>query len=51
MQREYQETLDDLIAKGLFDDEPIPGSLAINSYLVLHDDEPDASEELEAGKD
>ena len=37
MQREYRETLDDLIAKGLFDDEPIPGSLAINSYLVLHD--------------
>ena len=37
MQKEYRETLDDLIAKGLFDDEPIPGSLAINSYLVLHD--------------
>lgn len=37
MQRRYRETLDDLVAKGLFDDEPVPGSLAINSYLVLHD--------------
>ena len=36
MQREYRETLEDLLAKGLFDDEPIPGALAINSYLVLH---------------
>jgi hypothetical protein len=41
MQREYRETLDDLVAKGLFDDEPVPGSLAINSYLVLHGDEED----------
>jgi hypothetical protein len=41
MQKRYQETLDDLVAKGLFDDEPIPGSLAINSYLVLHGDDED----------
>ena len=47
MEREYRETLDDLVAKGLFEDEPIPGSLAVNSYLVLHDaddGEPDAPE-------
>ena len=37
MQREYRETLDDLVKKGLFDDVPIPGSLAITNYLVLHD--------------
>lgn len=54
MQREYQETLDDLIAKGLFDDEPVPGSLAINSYLVLHDaggTEGDAGEEPPSSKE
>lgn len=39
MQRRYRETLQDLIEKGLFDDEPVPGSLAINSYLVLHRDD------------
>lgn len=39
MQQEYRETLDDLIAKGLFDNEPVPGSLAINSYVVLHGDD------------
>ncbi len=39
MHRQYQETLDDLIAKGIFDDEPVPGSLAVNSYLVLHGDD------------
>lgn len=38
MEKEYRETLDDLVAKGLFDDEPIPGALAIKSYLVLHKD-------------
>ena len=38
MQRDYRETLDDLVAKGLLDDEPVPGSLAVNSYLVLHGD-------------
>jgi hypothetical protein len=41
MRRRYRETLDDLIAKGLFDDEPFPKSLAINSHLVLHGDEMD----------
>jgi hypothetical protein len=41
VQRQYRETLGDLVAKGLFDDEPVPGSLAINSYLVLHGDEND----------
>ena len=41
-QKEYRAALENPIAKGLFDDEPIPGSLAINSYLVLHgDDEED----------
>ena len=45
MQRRYRETLDDLVAKGLFDGEPVPGSLAINSYLVLHGKEHDAAEE------
>ncbi|NLX49081.1 MAG: DUF1810 domain-containing protein [Methanospirillum sp.] len=35
MQKRYRETLDDLVARGLFDDEPVPNSLAINSYLVL----------------
>jgi len=39
MQQRYRETFEDLIAKGLFDDEPVPGSLAINSYLVLHGDD------------
>ncbi len=39
MEREYRETLEDLIAKGLFDDEPVPNSLAVNSYLVLHGDD------------
>ena len=39
MQRRYRETLEDLIEKGLFDNEPVPGSLAINSYLVLHGDD------------
>lgn len=44
MRREYQKTFDDLITKGLFDDEPVPNSLLINSYLVLHgDDEGDDS--------
>lgn len=42
MQRRYRETLADLIAKGLFDGEPIPGSLGINSYLVLHGDDDSA---------
>ena len=45
MQHRYRETLDDLIAKGLFDDEPVPGSLAINSYLVLHGDGGEDAEE------
>lgn len=45
MQRRYRETLDDLVAKGLFDDEPVPGSLAINSYLVLHGDGGEDAEE------
>lgn len=40
-EREDRETLEDLIAKGIFDDEPVPGSLAINSYLVLHGDDED----------
>ena len=39
MEREYRETLEDLIAKGLFADETVPNSLAVNSYLVLHGDE------------
>ena len=39
MEKRYQETLNDLVKKGLFSDEPVPGSLAINSYLVLHSDE------------
>ena len=39
MEKRYQETLDDLVKKGLFSDEPVPGALAINSYLVLHSDE------------
>ena len=38
-------TVDDLVAKGLFDDEPVPGSLAINSYLVLHGDGGEDAEE------
>ena len=41
MEREYRETLDDLVAKGLFDNEPVPNSLAVNSYLVLHGDDAD----------
>lgn len=36
MEKEYRETLQDLVANGLFDDEPVPNSLAINSYLALH---------------
>ena len=47
MQKRYQETLDDLIAKDLFDDEPIPGSLAINSYLVLQRDDEEEEEQSE----
>jgi hypothetical protein len=48
MEKKYREMLEDLAKKGLFDDEPIPGSMAINSYLVLHDadgTEGDAGEE------
>jgi hypothetical protein len=41
MKKKYQETLDDLARKGMFDDEPVPGDMAVNSYLVLHGDEPD----------
>ena len=41
MQKRYRETLGDLIEKGLFEDEPVPGSLAINSYLVLHGEDDD----------
>lgn len=54
MQKRYRETLDDLVAKGLFDDEPIPGSLAINSYLVLHNEDEekrDATEETKPAKE
>lgn len=47
MQMRYRETLDDLVAKGLFDDEPVPGSLAINSYLVLHDEDAEKSDAAE----
>jgi len=36
MQGRYRETLTDLVEKGLFEDEPVPNSLAVNSYLVLH---------------
>lgn len=36
MEKEYRETLQDLVVNGLFDDEPVPNSLAINSYLALH---------------
>lgn len=39
MEKRYQETLDDLVKKGLFSDEPVPGALTINSYLVLHSDD------------
>lgn len=39
MEKRYQETMDDLVTKGLFSDEPVPVALAINSYLVLHPDE------------
>lgn len=54
MQKRYRETLEDLVAKGLFDDEPIPGSLAINSYLVLHNEDEeklDATEETKPAKE
>lgn len=35
MQRRYREAFDDLIANGPFDEEPMPGSLAINSSFML----------------
>ena len=38
-EREDRETLEDLIAKGILDDEPVPNALAVNSYLVLHGDD------------
>lgn len=53
MQKRYRETLDDLVEKGLFDDEPVPNSLAINSYLVLHGEDAehcDATGETQPGK-
>lgn len=37
MEKRYRETLADLVAKGLFEDEPVPTSLVMNSYLVLHE--------------
>ncbi len=54
MQKKYRETLDDLVAKGLFDDEPVSGSLAINSYLVLNtedEEKRDAATEPPSGKE
>lgn len=39
MKKLYQETLDDLMRKGMFGDGTVPGDIAINSYLVLHGDE------------
>jgi hypothetical protein len=39
MKKRYQETLNDLVRKGLFSEEPVPGSLAVNSYLALYSDE------------
>ena len=39
---EYQKTLDDLNAKGMFSSGPIPGALIINSHIM--------AEELEKGK-
>ena len=39
---EYQKTLDDLNAKGMFSSAPVPGALVINSYIM--------AEELEKGK-
>lgn len=34
---EYQKTLDDLNDKGMFSSEPMPGSLAIKSYLMAEE--------------
>jgi hypothetical protein len=44
MRERYQRTLDDLVAKGLFDDEPVPTSLAVNSHFVLHPDDDSSSQ-------
>lgn len=38
VQRRYRETFEDLIATGLFENEPVPGSLAIDGHLVPHGD-------------
>ncbi|GEM_PF-2031714 len=45
MRKKYRETLEDLVAKGLFDDAPNPGSLVINSSVVLHGDDAENEEE------
>lgn len=45
MKKEYQETLEDLMHKGMFSDDAIPGDIAINSYLVLHGDALDKEDE------
>lgn len=36
---QYQKTLTDLADRGFLEDRPVPMSLAVNSYLVLHGDE------------
>lgn len=41
MEKRYRETLEDLVRKGMFGDETVPGDIAVNSYLVLHGDEMD----------
>lgn len=38
MKEQYRETLEDLVKRGLFFDEPVPGSLAVTNSLVLHPD-------------
>ena len=47
MQGRYRETLKDLVEKGLFEDEPAPNSLAVNSYLVLHRKDADGGDPSE----
>jgi len=44
MQGLYRETLTDLVEKGLFEDEPVPSSLAVKSDLVLHRKDTDGSD-------